>query len=35
MAPWPGGGRGGAMAPPEKNLSDNFDTCRKFLSAYM
>ena len=22
---------GGAMAPPEKKLSDNFDTCRKFL----
>ena len=21
----------GAMAPPGKNLSDNFDACRKFL----
>ena len=24
--PWP---------PPEKNLSDNFDACRKFLSLYL
>ena len=32
VAPWPGEpGGGGAMAPPEKKLSDNFDTCRKFL----
>ena len=30
VAPWPGG-PGGAMAPPGKNLSDNFDACRKFL----
>ena len=29
VAPWPGG-PGGAMAPPEKNLSDDFDACRKF-----
>ena len=30
VAPLPGG-PGGAMAPPGKNLSDNFDACRKFL----
>ena len=31
-----GGGPGGAMPPPpEKILSDNFDTCRKFLSSYL
>ena len=26
-----GGGPGGAMASPGKNLSDNFGACRKFL----
>ena len=29
-----GGGAGGPC-PPEKNLSDNFVTCRKFLSLYL
>ena len=33
VVPWPGG-PGGAMAPPEKNLSDDFDACRKYFEIY-